>query len=104
MFPDQFSRVEEAMGAADHMIFLVASDDCGHALFAHTRISHHNDPAWFCSRANWRAIFHVYAGLTNRPGLWQAFNLRFLRKYFDDIARRDSTNQPQLFYFPDRIR
>jgi hypothetical protein len=29
-------------------------------VFTDTPIAHHNDPAWFCARASWRAFRHAY--------------------------------------------
>jgi hypothetical protein len=68
------SRVEEAMRAAANTIPVVASDDFSHPLFADARVPNHYDPAWFCVRASWRAIFHNNASLTNRPRPRQTFN------------------------------
>jgi hypothetical protein len=59
MFSNQLPRVKETMGAVANMIPLVASDDGGHPLFTNTRVAHHYDPAWFGTRASWRAFFHM---------------------------------------------
>src|SRR5437867_2145790 len=50
MFSDQFARVVVTMGAAANMISLVASDDCGQALFTDTRVRDHHDASWFQQR------------------------------------------------------
>ena len=60
MFPDQFARVKETMCTAANVISLVASDDCGHALFTDTSVSDDHDPPWLSARATWRALFHTY--------------------------------------------
>src|SRR4029453_1067598 len=52
MCEDQFARVVKTMRTTANLIPLVASYDCGHPLFADTRVPDHYDPAWFCVHAS----------------------------------------------------
>ena len=47
------------MRAAGNAIRLVAHNDCGHPLFADTRVLDQYDPVWLCTRAKWSAISHA---------------------------------------------
>ena len=68
MLADQFSSVKEAMRAAANVIPLVAPNDCGHALFADTRVPHHYDPTQREDRASCRTFFHGYERFNKSAG------------------------------------
>ena len=59
IFSNQLARVVKTVGAPANMKSLVASDDCGHPLFAHTSVSHDHDPAWLFFRMFLRGDFSI---------------------------------------------
>src|SRR5437867_13399240 len=86
MFSDQFARIVETMGATANAVALVASDNCGHPLFADTRIPNHHDPAERKDRASCGAFFHGCMTFYKSATANAILNLRFLRKYLPAIA------------------
>jgi hypothetical protein len=51
-------------------------------VFTDTPITHHNDPAWFCARASWRAFRHAYGSFNKSVRVVAITNFAFLAKIF----------------------
>ncbi|SRR6266511_2041339 len=49
-------------------------------VFTDTRITHHNDPAWFCVRARWRAFRHAYGSFNKSVRVAAITDFAFLAK------------------------
>ena len=52
---DDFVRLTKRIRGAANTIPGVASDNCGHSLFANDRVADHYDLARFFARASWRS-------------------------------------------------
>jgi hypothetical protein len=69
------------MSVAVRIIWVIASDDLAGTLATDTRVPRHYAPAWLCTRASWRAIFHALCTFNKSVLAGAIVNLRLLRKY-----------------------
>jgi hypothetical protein len=85
-------RLLKSMCGTANMVPRVAANDCDQPLLANDSIAHRHDPARFFARAKWRAFFHGYAGLTNRPRPLQSFNCVFYENISGNCRAKFSKN------------
>jgi len=95
----RFECGDESVRATAELMPLVASDGYSTSLLIDTRVPDHYDPAWFRTRASWRAFFHGDTVFTKSTWLSAIANFRFLQKYFPHTSSPETAQRrfPKIF-------